>query len=249
MGALNLRCSFKTAMHAVTRSLLSCLVFLTPTQCKSEEFIDFKTSLSGRDVHLFLYDEVSRPISTLRALRNYLEAQHKRVIFAMNAGMYMANKRPLGLYIENAKTLSKLNTRQGLHGNFYLQPNGIFAIGNDGAAIVKTSDWPQYAKSHTVKFATQSGPILLFNKVINPAIEKASARKTVRNGVCLTDRSLVFTVSRVDVSFARMARHFKSDLRCHSALYLDGAISDVVWPEKGIESKSSDLGPMTAVVK
>lgn len=217
--------------------------------CGAKDFIDFKTSLSGDDVNFYLNDETSRPISSLRTLRYYLDAQNKHVLFAMNAGMYMANRKPLGLYIENTKTLTKLNTRQGLHGNFYIQPNGVFAIGSDGAVIVKTSEWAQYAKSHKVKYATQSGPILLFDRVINPAVEKATTSKTIRNGVCITDRSLIFTISRVDVSFARMAQHFKTDLGCNSALYLDGAISEVMWPEKGIESNSSDLGPMIAVVK
>ncbi len=226
-----------------------CLGVFLSLQCSAEEFIDFKTSLSGDDVHFYLNDKISQPTSSLRTLRYYVEAQNKQFLFAMNAGMYMANKKPLGLYIENTKTLSRLNTRQGLHGNFYIQPNGVFAIGSDGAVIVKTSEWAQYAKNHNVKYATQSGPILVSNKVINPAIQKASASKTIRNGVCITDRNLIFTVSRVDVSFSRMAQHFKTDLGCNSALYLDGAISDVMWPQKGIESNSSDLGPMIAVVK
>lgn len=64
----------------------------------------------------------------------------------MNGGMYMEDRTPLGLYIENTKQLTRLNTARG-SGNFYLQPNGVFYITTDNkAALCKTSDFVKSSK-------------------------------------------------------------------------------------------------------
>ena len=44
--------------------------------------------------------------------------------------MYGEDLKPIGLYVENGRTLRKLNRRNG-PGNFHLKPNGVFFI--DGA--------------------------------------------------------------------------------------------------------------------
>ena len=59
-----------------------------------------------------------------------------------NAGIYDRQNRPLGLYVEDGKTLVPLNMAHGntVSGNFSLLPSGVFAIYPDGHAAVRTSD-------------------------------------------------------------------------------------------------------------
>ena len=54
------------------------------------------------------------------------------LVFAMNAGMYGEDLKPIGLYVEDGQRLKKANRRDG-PGNFHLKPNGVFFIdGQDG---------------------------------------------------------------------------------------------------------------------
>jgi len=46
------------------------------------------------------------------------------IVFAMNAGMHEEDLSPVGLYVENGKTLKPANRKNG-SGNFYLKPNGV----------------------------------------------------------------------------------------------------------------------------
>ena len=49
----------------------------------------------------------------------------------MNGGMYTEERSPVGLFIKEGKIIKTVNKSKGT-GNFYLQPNGIFYITNDG---------------------------------------------------------------------------------------------------------------------
>lgn len=62
---------------------------------------------------------------SIRNLKSWLDKQDKTLVFAMNAGMYKQDNSPQGLFIENIKTLTPLDTTSG-KGNFYLNPNGFF---------------------------------------------------------------------------------------------------------------------------
>jgi len=59
----------------------------------------------------------------------------------MNGGMYEADLSPLGLYIENGKTLRQPNTANAA-GNFYLKPNGVFYVNGQEAGILTTERRP-----------------------------------------------------------------------------------------------------------
>ncbi len=65
----------------------------------------------------------------------------ERLLFAANAGIYDRKFAPLGLYVENGRTVVPLNLAHGnpAAGNFSLLPNGVFAIYPDGHAAVRTS--------------------------------------------------------------------------------------------------------------
>lgn len=138
----------------------------------------------------------------------------------------------MGLYIEEGKTIQPLNTRNG-EGNFYLSPNGVFFIKNDDqAGIALTGNF----KNTDIKYATQSGPMLVIDGKINAGFTKESASLYIRNDVGITrDNKTVFKISNVPVSLYDFAEYFFK-LGCENALYLDGAISNIYVKDRNTEN-------------
>jgi uncharacterized protein YigE (DUF2233 family) len=58
---------------------------------------------------------------------------------------------------------------------------------------------------------------------------------------------IVFSISTKPVTFHEMAKYFKDELECENALYLDGAISQIYWPQNGRFGLLSEIGPMIGV--
>lgn len=163
----------------------------------------------------------------IETLRQWGQAHDRRLLFAANAGIYDRQFAPLGLYVEDGKTLVPLNLVRGnpAAGNFSIQPNGVFAVYTDGHAAVRTStDFKADAKQ--VRWATQSGPMLLIDGKLNDSFVDDSASLKWRSGVCaVTPDKVVFAVSEAPVNFHTFARLFRDELHCRDALYLDGTIS------------------------
>ena len=57
-----------------------------------------------------------------------------RVAFAMNAGMFDENGRPIGLAVVDGVRVHPINMRDG-GGNFHLKPNGIFKVTNGKPSV------------------------------------------------------------------------------------------------------------------
>ena len=89
-----------------------------------------------------------------------LGEQARQAAFAMNAGMYDENGRPIGLAIVDGRQVRAINRRKG-GGNFHLMPNGVFQVHRDGRAEIVTSD--NWKPSPTIRIATQSGPMLVID--------------------------------------------------------------------------------------
>lgn len=176
---------------------------------------------------------------------NNLKQQEEALIFATNAGIFSKSHKPLGLYVENGKTISSLNTNTG-EGNFYLQPNGVFLINETGAKIIETKN---YQDSLDAKFATQSGPMLVINNEINSLFNKNSPNKYVRSGVGLDENgNIFFVISNQPVTFYEFASFFKEKLNCNNALYLDGAISEMYVPDHR-ENTKEEFSVMIGILK
>ena len=167
------------------------------------------------------------PYTTIHALREALEKEGKRLLFATNGGIYSKSFTPLGLYIENGKRHYRLNRGEG-GGNFFLLPNGVFYITPGGAAVVDTRD---YAPEREVLQAIQSGPLLVKNGKLHPRFFESSGSLYVRNGVGV-DREgrVVFAISDMPVNFHDFATLFRDRLDAPDALYLDGSISAMYAP-------------------
>lgn len=169
------------------------------------------------------------PFASIEALRQWAQAHGQRLLFAANAGIYDANAAPLGLHVENGKTLVPLNLAHGnpASGNFSLLPNGVFAIDAHGHASVQASTAFK-AAGKPVRWATQSGPMLVIDGALNPHFLADSGSLKWRSGVCAkTPNEVVFAASEVPVNFHDFARLFRDQLGCRNALYLDGTISQL----------------------
>ena len=173
-------------------------------------------------------------LASIDGLRQWGRQRGRELEFATNAGIYDREFRPLGLHIENGRTLRPLNTVRGVAraGNFSIQPNGVFYVdAQDRAGVVPTSAWRE--RGIDARLATQSGPMLVVDGEINPAFDEASDSMKWRSGVCAkTPQQVVFAVSAVPVTFHAFARLFRDELGCRDALYLDGTLSRI-WTRDG----------------
>lgn len=197
------------------------------------------------DIRLFWKNDEGELLRSIENLKNYVEGKDQSLIFAMNGGMYMQDRSPLGLFIQNGRTMKPLNSKDG-EGNFYLKPNGIFFIDDNNKAVVcKTSDFRDNGK---IKYATQSGPMLVIDGKIHVAFKEGSSNLNIRNGVSiLPDNKLVFVMSKKEINFYDFAKYFQS-LGCKNALYLDGFVSRTYLPEKKWRQMDGDFGVMIGVV-
>ena len=160
-------------------------------------------------------------------LRSFAEVMSKipahEVAFAMNAGMFGDEGRPIGLAIVDGRQVHAINTRDG-GGNFHLKPNGVLVIRRDGSAAITTSG--AFTPSPKIAFATQSGPMLVIDGQIHPKFDSDGESRFIRNGVGIGPNGRpLFVISNEVVSFGKLARFFRDGLEARNALYFDGSVS------------------------
>jgi uncharacterized protein YigE (DUF2233 family) len=194
-------------------------------------------------VHLYWKDNSGHPLGSLQHLKEHVAPQ--QLVFAMNGGMFKPDGVPVGLFIQDKVTLTALDTSAG-NGNFYLKPNGVFYITTAGkATICETAAFV----NHNVKYATQSGPMLISNGLIHPAFKEGSTNLNIRNGVgILPDGKLVFAMSKEAINFYDFAMYFKQ-LGCSNALYLDGYVSRMYLPAENWIQTDGNFGVIIGVTK
>lgn len=112
------------------------------------------------------------------------------------------------------------------------------------ATICKTEDFFDNGK---IKYATQSGPMLVIDGKIHTAFTPGSTNLNIRNGVgILPNNEVVFAISKAGISFFDFATYFKN-LGCKNALYLDGFVSRTYLPEKNWVQVDGDFAVMIGV--
>lgn len=227
--------------------LLLARLFVFAKQGKEDsQFVFYVADMKQQTIKLYWKDGKGKTFGSIERLKTGVAQKNQTLLFAMNGGMYKPDHSPVGLYIENEKLVSPLDTTSG-SGNFYLKPNGVFYIttGNK-AAICETASFTNATK---VKYATQSGPMLVLNGTIHPAFTKGSTNKTIRNGVgILPNGNVVFALSKEPVNFYDFAAYFKT-LGCKNVLYLDGYVSRMYLPQKKWIQTDGDFGVMIGITK
>jgi uncharacterized protein YigE (DUF2233 family) len=204
-------------------------------------------------------------LGSLSKLREYIknsnrEGRERTLIMGMNAGMYLQSPKghPMGLLVVDGQPgcckngdhgILKLNKGNSRSANFYVKPNGVFYVTKSGKAGVCLSG--DFNKIKGVRWATQSGPILVLNGKINSnkTLSPTSRSKYIRNGVGIRkDGHVVFAISNRPVNFYEFAL-FMQQKGCHHALYFDGGVSSMYCPRLGRLGLGRNLGPMVAVIQ
>ena len=200
-----------------------------------------------QSLDLFLYGDAGAPLRSFPALERHLAKQRRRLILAMNAGMFEADGAPVGWCVVNGKTITGPNTKAG-EGNFYLKPNGVFAV-QDGKAVVRETTAAVDTLGNA-SLVTQSGPMLVNSGVVHAAFKEGSPNRHIRNAVGVRADGMVWlAISEEPVSFHESATLFRDGLGCPNALFLDGVISRLHAPMLGRQGGAAALGPLLVVTE
>ena len=228
----------------LTFATLSIFALTQRAKIIDERFISYTVDPKKQDLKLYWKDEKQQNFKSIQNLKTWLEKNNKTLLFAMNAGMYKQDYSPLGLFIDDHKTKAALNRKSG-EGNFYLKPNGVFYITTDNSpAICNTTKFIDNGK---IKYATQSGPMLVIDGKIHPAFKEGSTNLNIRNGVgILPDNRIVFAMSKKEINLYDFAIYFKN-MACKNALYLDGFVSRTYLPEQNWIQTDGDFGVIIGV--
>lgn len=202
------------------------------------------------DIRLFLRDDEGTPFGQFDRLANHVASKGGNLVFAMNAGMYHDDRRPVGLYVEEEKSEMGLVKNAG-PGNFGMLPNGVFWIDGKTAGVTETLAYAERFGDDPPRFATQSGPMLVVDGELHPVLNPDGTSIRRRNGVGVSadGRRVFFVISDAPVNFHSFARLFRDKLGAPDALYLDGAVSKVYAPTLERNESGLDMGPIVGVVK
>jgi len=215
------------------------------------DYISYEANPDSGAIRMYWKDDLGNILGSIGNLKNYTAQKGDELVYACNGGMYMLNQAPLGYYVENGRTLQKINIKNG-SGNFYLKPKGVFYINENnipGIQSVESSADRSLLQNKKIKYLTQSGPMLVHNNSINVLFTAGSSNINIRNGVgILPNGHAYFAMSTYPVSFYDFAKHFK-DKGCSEALYFDGFVSRSFCAQQNYRQLDGNFGVMVAVVK
>lgn len=223
---------------------VATLVVAQRKKSTDDRFVSYVVDGKKQDIKFYWKNEKKETFKNIQNLKNWLDKKHKKLLFAMNAGMYKQDNSPQGLFIEKQKQITPLDTTTG-NGNFYLKPNGVFYIRIDNLPTICTTT--NFIDNGTVKYATQSGPMLVIDGQIHPAFKKESTNLNIRNGVgILPDNKIIFAMSKREINFYDFADYFKK-MGCKNALYLDGLVSRTYLPEQNWIQTDGNFGVIIGI--
>ena len=213
---------------------------------KSNDYTLCQVTLDD-DLRLFHSDADGRLLGSFSRINAMLEQNGQTLGFAMNAGMYHADRSPVGLFIENGKERAPL-VDGGSYGNFGLKPNGVFCFGKDHLAVIETNAFRD-AKP-TCDYATQSGPMLVIDGALHPRFLLDATSHYIRNGVGVSadGTRAYFVISDNPVTFHEFGSLFRDHLKTPNALYFDGKVSRLFAPDLGRSDSGFPLGVIVGTV-
>ena len=181
----------------------------------------YRVDAQKERIAMYWQDRHGKAWGSLRSLLAGIDGDG-RVQMAMNGGIYDKAYAPLGLYIEKGRQLTPLNRASG-GGNFFIRPGGVFYLRGQNAGIVSID---KFRPSPAIRYAVQSGPMLIENGKINWRLKPSASSRKLRNGVGITgDGKVVFMLSARETNFYDFACYAQSKLNVRQMLYLDGTIS------------------------
>lgn len=219
-----------------------------PPPCQTETFegSSFTVCTARRadsDVRIYDTDDQGRPLRSFAALQTFLGKDATRVRFAMNAGMFDNDGRPIGLFIKGGQVVKPLNRQDG-PGNFHMMPNGVFSVEGDGFHVRPTEKFLPSAVAASL-YATQSGPMLVIDGKLHPKFSANGTSLYIRNAVGVDAAgNAIFVMAEDPVSFGRLARFYRDVKKCPNALFFDGSVSSLWWPGGDRMDAASPLGPL-----
>ena len=221
------------------------------TECRVERFdgASFticEVDLAQEELRLFLRDEAGGVMGSFTRVEQSLPPG-RTLGFAVNAGMFHPDLRPVGLYIEDGVQEMRVVTSDG-PGNFGLLPNGVFCILEGRAAVIESRAYA--ASPPDCRHATQSGPMLVIDGALHPRFLPDSSSLNIRNGVGVdaSGTRALFAISNQPVNFDHFGRLFRDRLQTPNALYLDGRVSRLYAPSVGRNDFGFPLGPIVGTV-
>ena len=222
-----------------------------PAYCRaityeSNSYTVCEVDLRRQTIRLFWKRPDGAPYGYLNALPSSMDERSGQLVFATNAGMFDADYKPIGLYVENGRELVRTNTRSGW-GNFHMKPNGIFyARGRKGRGA-RNRRLPQEAIASRYGHAigTDAGD----QWSAAPALCARQCLAQQRSGMGMRDaQTLVFAISDNPVSFTAFARLFRDRAKCDNALFSDGgSVPSLYVPALKRGPNLLPVGPMIGV--
>lgn len=244
------------APDGLARVLAAAVLALVPgmavADCDDVVFDNLPFTLcevvAGDDLRLFLNGEDGAAHGSFARIEAELASRGEALIFAMNAGMYHPDRRPVGLYIENGEEQRGIVTREG-PGNFGMLPNGVFCIQDAGFAVIESRAFADAPPP--CRHATQSGPMLVIDGALHPRFLPDSDSALLRNGVGVSadGQRAVFAISNRPVTFHQFARLFRDHLALPQALYFDGNVSRLHIAGQGRSDWGRPMGPVVGLVR
>lgn len=234
--------------------ILIALFLILPTAASACETLTYKSNdytlcevTLGEDLRLFHAAVGGKLYGGFDQINDALAHENQHLGFAMNAGMYHADRSPVGLFTEYSQEKSPL-ADGGTYGNFGLKPNGVFCISYDGFSVVETNQFR--TTKPDCKFATQSGPMLVIDGKLHPRFLIDATSHYIRNGVGISPDGTraIFVISDTRVTFHEFGSLFRDHLKTPNALYFDGKVSRLYALDLGRHDTGFPLGVMVGTV-
>lgn len=221
--------------------------------CQKTEFEDTPLTLCMADpvlhtIRTSLGPAGGKPWRNLATFAANRPADAQPVVFAFNGGMFDDDGQPIGYYVEDGDKKHSLNRAQG-PGNFHMMPNGVF-YGSENQWHVKAAEDFFANVTQRPQFGTQSGPMLVIGGDLHPKIDPNGQSERIRNAVGVDDKGrALFVISDQPLSFGKLARFYRDELKVKNALFLDGTVSSLWDPENGRLDNGFPIGPLIVVEK